>query len=127
MVRLSRLLYVYLVQYPPFIIFNLLQRLLYLVSPSNVKRPGSKGITSDWLASNGFLTAINGIMKVQAGRETELNGPVIDVKLFDLQNKTDVSLMDFMKENRQVKIFMYKFNQEFLKADKCLMISRIES
>ena len=100
MVKLSRLLYVYLVQYPPFIIFNLLQRFLYLVSPSNVKRPGTKGITNDWLASNGFLTAINGIMKVQAGRETELNGPVIDVKLFDLQNKTDVSLMDFMKENR---------------------------
>ena len=65
-------------------------------------------------------------MKVQAGRETELNGPVIDVKLFDLQNKTDVSLMDFMKENRWEKMRTYKFSQESLKIDKCIMISRKE-
>ena len=55
-----------------------------------MKRPVSKGITGDWLASNRFLTTINRIMKVQADRETELNGQVIDVKLFHLQNKNIV-------------------------------------
>ena len=100
MVKLSRILYVYLVQYPPFVIFNLLQRLLYLISPGNMKTPGSKGITSDWLASNRFLTTINRIMKVQADRETELNGPFIDVNLFHLQTKTEVSLLNFIKDDR---------------------------
>ena len=38
--------------------------------------------------------------KIQAAKETEQNGPAIDVELFDLKEKSSVKLFDFIKANR---------------------------
>ena len=107
MVKLSRILYIYLVQYPSVIAWNLLQRFLYYVRPDSMMQVGKGIMTDNWMASNKFLKAKHRTMQVQAVRETELNEPAIDVKLLHLEKQIEVSLLDFMKENRYIHRFSY--------------------
>jgi len=104
MVKLSRLLYVYLVQYPPMVIFNLLLRLVTFVRPSFMKNPHKGALVDGWMASDKFLKTVQRCLKFQAARETDLNGPAIDVQLYDLKNKAEVSLLSFMQENRPLVV-----------------------
>lgn len=98
MARLSRLLYFYVLVFPRMVLFNIFNRILYLIRPSSFKNEGT--LTDDWMASNRFLKTISRGMAYQVERETDLNGPAINVDLHSLSSKTTVSLLQFMKQNR---------------------------
>ena len=98
--RLTRLLQVYGFLYPQFLLYNLFNRLLILIYPSAFKNRHNGTLTDDWLSSNRFVKTIGRVLPFQAERQTDLNGPAIDVDLYSLSSKSNVSLLQFMKKNR---------------------------
>ena len=99
-------LYVYLVIIPSALLFNLFARVKYFLNPDAFKNkvPGSSALTEGWVASNKHVAAVLRSAKYQATLEASKGGQAIDVDLYDLQNKTTVRLLDFMKTNRPLVV-----------------------
>jgi len=99
-------LYVYLVVIPSALLFNLFARVKYFLNPDAFKNkvPGSSALTEGWVASNKHVAAVLRSAKYQATLEASKGGQAIDVDLYDLQNKTTVRLLDFMKTNRPLVV-----------------------
>ena len=99
-------IYVYCVIVPRMLLFNIFARIKYFLNPDAFKNPelGSNALTEGWVASNKQIAATLRGVKYQATLEASKGGQAIDVDLYDLQNKTTVRLLDFMKTNRPLVV-----------------------
>lgn len=94
----------WLIDTPMYVIWSLGQRIAYLFNPSSFDNKHNGTLRDDWTASNGFIKTIFRMSQIQAAREVRLEGPAIDVDLYDLQSESSVRLLDFTKTNRPLVV-----------------------